>query len=290
MTRGQGTSAVSSAQVRRLRQGVSTLADSNEELLGELGRANARAAEMQQEITRMRATLAEAAVPTTTETEAQCNLRGAGRNAMFGGGGGGREGGGTQKAPPPVDFKFQPRDRKVNWRQLQRLNIRRIMMNNDLTPICQLLDDVTFADLDGESVFNLTEGNLIKLFQLAQLMLEYVSYERSVLAWQYDDFLDNRERVLSLLERAGVTDVADLRDGTFRLGHAFQGLAGFELEQMFGQVRLEERTMARMALAGAVEETKRRVERDVEEGNVAAGRGGGGGTEDYSYSQDDSRA
>jgi hypothetical protein len=34
------------------------------------------------------------------------------------------------------------------------------------------------------------------------------------------------------------------------------------------QVRLEERTMARMALAGAVEETKRRVERDVEDENV----------------------
>lgn len=92
-----------------------------------------------------------------------------------------------------------------------------------------------FADIDSESVFNLTEGNLIKIFQLAQLMLEYINHERRVLEHQFDDFVENRELVLQLLERTGVASLGDVRDWTSELGRNFQGLAGRELEDMFGQ-------------------------------------------------------
>ena len=108
--------------------------------------------------------------------------------------------------------------------------------SNDTAVVARLMEEVAHADIDSESVFNLTEGNLIKIFQLSQLMLQYANHERRVLEYQYDEFLENRELVLQLLERAGVRSLKDLRDGTDQLGHQFQGLAGRELDDMFGQV------------------------------------------------------
>mmetsp|Transcript_30447 Transcript_30447/g.72448 ORF Transcript_30447/g.72448 Transcript_30447/m.72448 type:complete len:148 (-) Transcript_30447:480-923(-) len=127
------------------------------------------------------------------------------------------------------------------------------------------MDDIMHADIEAESLFHLTEGNLLKLFQLAQLTLQYVDHERRILDYQYTDFLDNRTLVLRLLERAGVASLDDLRNGTSDLSSKFSGLAGPELEDMFGKVRMEERALSRMALAGAVEETKRRYEAEMEE-------------------------
>mmetsp|Transcript_40107 Transcript_40107/g.113604 ORF Transcript_40107/g.113604 Transcript_40107/m.113604 type:complete len:144 (-) Transcript_40107:374-805(-) len=136
------------------------------------------------------------------------------------------------------------------------------------------MEEVAHADIDSESVFNLTEGNLIKIFQLAQLMLQLSSHERRVLEYQYDDFLENRELVLQLLERAGVASLRDLRDRTDHLGHQFQGLAGRELEDMFSQLRVEERAMSRMVLAGAIEETKQKYEAEAEAEQLLANGAG----------------
>ena len=279
-------------------------------------RAQEHTAESDASIQRLQEAFESLGAPEAADAEAQCNLRGRGLQSQFRDPGKAPKDGTSspsKRPPPPTEFKFLPRDRKVKWKLLKRVNVKNLvripfqslhlrhsflrlgasgpalqcsdwqpdapappqapfgrppmrqMRKNDTTTVCQLMEEVMYADIDSESVFNLTEGNLIKLFQLAQLMLEFVNHERVVLEHQYDDFLENRELVLQLLERAGVTTLDDIRDGTEYLGRNFTGLAGGELEDMFSQVRVEERAMSRMVLAGAIEETKRRYESEVEE-------------------------
>jgi len=251
-------------EFRRIRQEAQLLAHENQKLVEELQRARLQALETQAQVDGLNEALRNVtAFPECADAAVQCDMKGSALQSVFKpvqGGSGARK-----ESAPPSEFSFRKRDRRLNWKQLQRVSVGRIAATNDVNTLCRLMDDIMHADIEAESLFHLTEGNLLKLFQLAQLTLQYVDHERRILDYQYTDFLDNRTLVLRLLERAGVASLDDLRNGTSDLSSKFSGLAGPELEDMFGKVRMEERALSRMALAGAVEETKRRYEAEMEE-------------------------
>eukprot|EP00039_Didymoeca_costata_P006159 m.87943 g.87943 ORF g.87943 m.87943 type:complete len:796 (+) comp13133_c0_seq6:195-2582(+) len=77
-------------------------------------------------------------------------------------------------------FEFQLRRDHVNWRRLALIDVDQIKRTKDIDQLDENLVNVTFCDIDNEDLRGV-DYNFIKLFKLAQLMLEYVLYTQSQL-------------------------------------------------------------------------------------------------------------
>lgn len=73
-------------------------------------------------------------------------------------------------------FHYLPFNRKLNWKKIRALNLDRLVREADSRTLMDLFADVAQADLEGESSFNLTESNLIKLVKCCQMMLQFVQH------------------------------------------------------------------------------------------------------------------
>jgi Iguana/Dzip1-like DAZ-interacting protein N-terminal len=79
-------------------------------------------------------------------------------------------------------FYFQQRSGKLDVRAIGRLDIRRIVSEVDIDALQQHLENITFSSLDEDDLRLYSDDCFIKLFQLAQLTMEYLLSVQDTLA------------------------------------------------------------------------------------------------------------
>ncbi|KAI8912098.1 hypothetical protein DFJ77DRAFT_512157 [Powellomyces hirtus] len=109
-----------------------------------------------------------------------------------------------KNAPPPVmaGFYFRRRRERLNWRLLASMNVDQIMKEVDIKALQDIMENLTFCDLEGEDL-RYPDQNIVKLLQLAQLTIEYLLHSQQYL-------LDHRRALTTQAENLGST-LAQLR-------------------------------------------------------------------------------
>ncbi|KAG2493967.1 hypothetical protein HYH03_007896 [Edaphochlamys debaryana] len=94
-------------------------------------------------------------------------------------------------APTFPPFKFEPRRSRIDWRLLHGVDINSMVRDVDLDTLEKIVNIVAFGDIEAEDTRHLTELNFIKIFRLAQMMIEYLLYVQDCLqnsnAWLQQD-------------------------------------------------------------------------------------------------------
>ena len=73
-----------------------------------------------------------------------------------------------------MSFCFNPKTERLNWDQLAEADVESIMHNNDISYLEQLLQNITNAELNNDDLQRIGDKNLIKLFKVGQLTMEYM--------------------------------------------------------------------------------------------------------------------
>ncbi|KAJ3355300.1 Zinc finger protein dzip1 [Allomyces javanicus] len=77
-------------------------------------------------------------------------------------------------------FHFRRRRDRINWRQLGAVDVVRVQREIDLGALQEVMDNVAYCDIESEDL-RYTDPNFVKLFQLAQLVIEYLLHCQDVL-------------------------------------------------------------------------------------------------------------
>eukprot|EP00158_Paraphelidium_tribonemae_P009673 Partr_v1_DN28927_c4_g1_i4_m25223 putative DAZ interacting protein len=72
-----------------------------------------------------------------------------------------------------ADFQFKKRREAIDWRLLSSVNMDKLVRERDIVSLQKVLENVTFCDIEKEAFDNM-DPNYIKLFQLSQLIAEYL--------------------------------------------------------------------------------------------------------------------
>ncbi|PAA66951.1 hypothetical protein BOX15_Mlig016412g1 [Macrostomum lignano] len=91
--------------------------------------------------------------------------------------------------PPPIIgggagehlFFFKKRAERLDWRRLAAIDVDRIQRDLDFAALQEHLAGVTYCDAESEFA-RCNDANLVKLFRLAQLMIEYLLHSQEYLA------------------------------------------------------------------------------------------------------------
>ena len=78
-------------------------------------------------------------------------------------------------------FTFAPRTQKLNWRALSQVNLDKVKREVNIDTLQEYLEMVAFANAAGADVSQYADPNFVKVFQLAQLMIEYSLYSQEVI-------------------------------------------------------------------------------------------------------------
>lgn len=81
----------------------------------------------------------------------------------------------------PDAFVFQRRSERVDWRNLASLDLDHVIRTLDVDALQRHLANTTFCDIRTENLQGV-DANFVKLFELAQLTLEYVLFAQEHLA------------------------------------------------------------------------------------------------------------
>ncbi|KAG0563605.1 hypothetical protein KC19_8G044800 [Ceratodon purpureus] len=95
----------------------------------------------------------------------------------------------TQDGAP---FAFQKRVERIDWRSLHSIDVDRLIREVDIDTLETVLDTIVFGDIQGEDRRNLSEANFVKIFRLAQLMVEYLLHVQALLAYHKSELLQSR--------------------------------------------------------------------------------------------------
>ncbi|KAL3686002.1 hypothetical protein R1sor_004024 [Riccia sorocarpa] len=98
-------------------------------------------------------------------------------------------------------FVFQRRLSRIDWRKLHTIDVDKIIREADVGTLEAILDTIAFSDVQGEDTRNFTEANFIKIFRLAQLMVEYLLHVQELLAAQRTELLANETMIVRRLEK-----------------------------------------------------------------------------------------
>ncbi|KAJ3373800.1 Zinc finger protein dzip1 [Allomyces arbusculus] len=77
-------------------------------------------------------------------------------------------------------FHFRRRRDRINWRLLGAVDVARVQREIDLGALQEVMDNVAYCDIESEDL-RYTDPNFVKLFQLAQLVIEYLLHCQDVL-------------------------------------------------------------------------------------------------------------
>ncbi|KNE65132.1 hypothetical protein AMAG_19436 [Allomyces macrogynus ATCC 38327] len=77
-------------------------------------------------------------------------------------------------------FHFRRRRDRINWRLIGAVDVTRVQREIDLGALQEVMDNVAYCDIDSEDL-RYTDPNFVKLFQLAQLVIEYLLHCQDVL-------------------------------------------------------------------------------------------------------------
>lgn len=76
---------------------------------------------------------------------------------------------------PTRDFQFKQRHGKINWRDIQNLDIDSVISLGDTEKLKGLLDNITYGIVERDDLQRFPDSIVLKLFQVAQLSLEYLN-------------------------------------------------------------------------------------------------------------------
>ncbi|KAJ3060290.1 Zinc finger protein dzip1l, partial [Rhizoclosmatium hyalinum] len=85
-------------------------------------------------------------------------------------------------------FYFKRRTERLDWRLLASLQVERVQREVDITALQEIMENITFCDVDSEDV-RYVDPNFLKLFKISQLIIEYLVHTQ--------DFLTDTQAVLS---------------------------------------------------------------------------------------------
>ncbi|KNE54236.1 hypothetical protein AMAG_00226 [Allomyces macrogynus ATCC 38327] len=77
-------------------------------------------------------------------------------------------------------FHFRRRRDRINWRLIGAVDVARVQREIDLGALQEVMDNVAYCDIESEDL-RYTDPNFVKLFQLAQLVIEYLLHCQDVL-------------------------------------------------------------------------------------------------------------
>lgn len=89
-------------------------------------------------------------------------------------------------------FAFKRRAARIDWRSLHSVDVDRLIREVDIDTLEMVLDTIAFGDIQGEDTRNFTEANFVKIFRLAQLMVEYLLHVQELLADHKSELLQSR--------------------------------------------------------------------------------------------------
>lgn len=87
-----------------------------------------------------------------------------------------------------MSFKFQQKKEPLNWEAVRQTDIQQLMASNDVDRLENVVGNLARAQLSREDLRLFGDKNLIKLFKVGQLTLEYLTYQH-----QHADVLLNSE-------------------------------------------------------------------------------------------------
>ncbi|WIA31397.1 hypothetical protein OEZ86_002296 [Tetradesmus obliquus] len=73
-------------------------------------------------------------------------------------------------------FKFDSRRSRIDWRLLHGVDINKLIRDTDLDTLERLVGCLAWGDIEAEDSRHLSEASFVKVFRLAQLLLEYLLY------------------------------------------------------------------------------------------------------------------
>jgi len=86
----------------------------------------------------------------------------------------------NQGGKAPRDFYFQQRRGRIDLRAVASLDLDRIVEEVDIDALQSLLETVTFSNL--KDLKYVTDTQVLKLFRIAQMIIEYLLYAQENLA------------------------------------------------------------------------------------------------------------
>ncbi|OAE29684.1 hypothetical protein AXG93_509s1370 [Marchantia polymorpha subsp. ruderalis] len=102
------------------------------------------------------------------------------------------------RSPP---FVFQKRLTRIDWRKLHTIDVDKIVREVDLDTLEAVVDTIAFGDIQGEDTRNFTEANFVKIFRIAQLMVEYLLHVQELLAGHKSQLLADGTTIQRRLEK-----------------------------------------------------------------------------------------
>ncbi|GIL78822.1 hypothetical protein Vretifemale_8251 [Volvox reticuliferus] len=178
-----------------------------------------------------------------------------------------------ERAKRLAAFSFLPFDRKVNWRKLRALNVDRVISETDTRSLLEMYGEVAYADLEKESVYDLTESNLVKMVRVMQLLLQHQQFQLEQGLGVQQQLMEEQVSTLGVLQMIPHLDIKDVGEGLNKLQGEFFKVADADMDAMFAQVRTEERTGARDTLANNVDQIKQVLDKRVFGGTQAPAGG-----------------
>ena len=84
-------------------------------------------------------------------------------------------------------FFFQKRVGRLNIREISSLDVDKLIREVDIDILQQHIENIAFAKLKEEDIRYMTDAQLIKFFQIAQLIIEYLLYSQEQIVKNLDE-------------------------------------------------------------------------------------------------------
>ncbi|KAL4099944.1 hypothetical protein PRIC1_007741 [Phytophthora ramorum] len=133
---------------------------------------------------------------------------------------------------PTRNFAFRQRAGKLDTRAIARLDLDKIAATTDIETIQRHLENLAFADVTLDDVQHYSDAYFLKLFQIAQLTLEYLMHVQ-------DSLVDHSEGVEKQCEQL-MTECQQLETEN--------GQHETEISSLKREIRQKQRTMATLEL------------------------------------------
>ncbi|KAJ8329817.1 hypothetical protein O5D80_002011 [Batrachochytrium dendrobatidis] len=94
---------------------------------------------------------------------------------------------GSSSITPLIEgFHFKRRRERLNWRMLASVNVEKIMEELDIDALQDIMKNITFCDIEAEDL-RCIDSNFVKLFQLSQLIVEFLLHSQDFLVDQRNE-------------------------------------------------------------------------------------------------------
>ncbi|KAJ3320558.1 Zinc finger protein dzip1 [Boothiomyces sp. JEL0866] len=145
-----------------------------------------------------------------------------------------------KEKPEAIDkeFYFKPKRQRINWRILTALNVDEIVRKNDIESLQNIIENVTFCDVQDSGVSLVTldletvDPNMLKLFQLAQLIIEFLLYTQTDLIQKNNATIDTNNNLkidIDQLNSKLVTQQTQLESGRKEIKTLKKAVYAYEL-------------------------------------------------------------